>query len=122
MEAAQDNQEKHLEAVMRVLLGSIAGRLESSRFEKAKESILNGIEILESLEHKSFVAHSYRFLGELYADNGENEKALQALRKAEQMGEEMGMMYWLDKTRDALANRGYPFRCGDHYRLWARHG
>jgi hypothetical protein len=44
----------------------------------------------------------YLFLGEVYVDTGQKDKALETLKKAEGMFKEMGMDYWLVKTQDAL--------------------
>jgi hypothetical protein len=41
-------------------------------------------------------------LGELYADTGQKEKALEHLKKAEERFQEMGMDYWLAKTQEVL--------------------
>ncbi len=43
------------------------------------------------------------FLGELYADTGQTEKALETLKKAEAEFKDMGMDYWLRKTQEVLA-------------------
>jgi len=40
---------------------------------------------------------------ELSADAGRREEALENLKKAEAMGLEMGMGYWLARTQEALA-------------------
>ncbi len=44
----------------------------------------------------------YLFLGELYLDTGQKEKALENLKKAGGMFKEMGMDYWLAKTDEVL--------------------
>ena len=44
----------------------------------------------------------YLFLVELYTDAGQREKALENLKKAKGMFQEMGMDYWLAKTREVL--------------------
>jgi hypothetical protein len=41
-------------------------------------------------------------LGEIYADNGQKEKAIENLKKAESMYQEMKMGLWLGKTREVL--------------------
>jgi hypothetical protein len=41
-------------------------------------------------------------LGELYANRGDEDKALENVKKAEDMFQEMGMDYWLDKTQEVL--------------------
>ncbi len=42
-------------------------------------------------------------MGELYTDSGQKEKALENLTKAEAEFKDMGMDYWLGKTREVLA-------------------
>jgi hypothetical protein len=41
-------------------------------------------------------------LGEIFADNGQKEKAMENLKKAEAMYEDMKMGLWLGKTREIL--------------------
>ncbi len=60
------------------------------------------MEILETLSTKPDLSIGYLFLGELYADRGLREKAMDNLKKAEGMFEEMGMEYWLHETRAVL--------------------
>ena len=71
--------------------------------DRAEESIKQGILIFQELELKPYLPQGYLFLGELYADSGQKEKALESLKKAESIFEEMGMDYWLGKTHDILA-------------------
>jgi hypothetical protein len=52
---------------------------------------------------KPDVSVGYLHLGELCLDVGHKEKALEPLKKAECMFREMGMDYWLGKTREVLA-------------------
>jgi tetratricopeptide (TPR) repeat protein len=103
LHSAQSNQEKYIEGTAKALLGSITGRMGTVQSAAAEEMILQGIDTLESLGLEMWIAWCYRCLGEFYADTGQKEKAERALRKAEQMGGEMGMKYWLDKTREVLA-------------------
>ncbi len=60
------------------------------------------MKICDELKLKPWSAQGYLFLGELYADKGQSEKALENLKKAERMFREMGMDYWLDKTQEIL--------------------
>jgi hypothetical protein len=69
------------------------------------QHIYEGIKILDELRLKPFSAQGYLFLGELHADSGQNDKALENLKKAEGMFQEMGMDYWLAKTEEALAKQ-----------------
>ena len=57
---------------------------------------------MEELKVKPYAAQGHLALGELYADMGQKEKALGALKKAQSMFREMDMDYWLRKTQNAL--------------------
>jgi hypothetical protein len=57
---------------------------------------------LDELKIKPLCAEGYLFLGELYADAGQQDKALEKLKKAKSLFREMGMNYWLDKTQEVL--------------------
>ena len=58
--------------------------------------------MLDELELRPSAAQGYLFLGELCADKGQTEKALENLKKAEGMFQGMGMDYWLAKTQEVL--------------------
>jgi tetratricopeptide (TPR) repeat protein len=83
-------------------LGSTLGKMEGSQLHKAEEYILQGMKILDELETKPAYAQGYLSLGGLYADAGQKEKALENLKKAERMFQEMGMDYWLANTKNLL--------------------
>jgi hypothetical protein len=68
--------------------------------DEAEEYILKGIKILEELKTQPYVSTGYLWLGELNADMGQREKALENLKTAEAMFKEMGMDYWLAKTKE----------------------
>ena len=85
-----------------IQLGRIIGKTDKSRIDKAEEHILQGMKILDELKLKPFYALGYGSLGELYADAGQKEKALENLKKAEGMFREMGMDFWLAKTQEVL--------------------
>jgi tetratricopeptide (TPR) repeat protein len=57
---------------------------------------------LEELKLRPFYSQGYLYLGELHADMGHKEKALETLEKANQMFQEMGMDYWLHRTQSLL--------------------
>ena len=78
------------------------GKADPSQIQKAKNYILSGIKILENLKLKPSYTEGYLFLGELYADSGQKDLALENLKKAEAMFQEMGMDYWLGKTQEVL--------------------
>jgi len=102
LEISQDIHQKWTEGFAWMLLGRIFGKAGKLRFGKAKECILQGIKILSELKLKPFYAQGYHFLGVLYADTGQQDKALDNLKKADEMFREMGMDYWLEKTQEVL--------------------
>jgi len=99
---SQNNNEKYAEGVSRMLQGRILGKAAKSRFPTAEEYILQGIAILDELKLKPWSNVGYLYLGELYADTSQREKAIETLKKAEGMFQEMGMDYWLRRTQDVL--------------------
>lgn len=50
-----------------------------------------------------YYARGCSSLGEVYDKAGQKEKAMENLKKAETMFQEMGMNYWLATTRKVLA-------------------
>ena len=102
LKLAQNNNEKHIEGPSRTFLGRIIGKADRSQFSEAEESILQGIKLLDEWKLKPYCSQGYLFLGELYADAGQREKALEHLKKAEGMFREMGMDYWLRRTQEVL--------------------
>ena len=98
----QKNNEKYWEAIAWIFLGHILGRTETSQIPKAEECVLHGMKIADELETKPFYAQGYLNLGEVYADAGQKEKAIENLKKAEAMFQEMGMDYWLTRTKKLL--------------------
>ena len=51
---------------------------------------------------KSFFSPKSLFLEELYADAGHKEEAKKYLKMAETLFQEMGFVYWLNRTRKVL--------------------
>ncbi len=98
LKIAQKNHEKPGEGFAWILLGRILGESEKSQYDRAEECILQGIKIFEELKQRPSYAQGYLFLGGLYADVGQPDKALENWKKAEGMFREMGMRYWLART------------------------
>ncbi len=94
--------EREVEGRSTVALGRIIGKRELSQSAKAEDVILEGMKLLEELKLKPFRAEGYLYLGDLYTDSGQKEKASRALSKAKGMFQEMGMDYWLARTEKAL--------------------
>jgi len=99
---SQKNNEKAIEGFSWILLGTILGKTEPLQIDKAEGCILKGIEIYKKLKIKSYYAIGHLYLGHLYLNAGEKEKAIDNLKKAEGMFREMGMDYWLGKAREVL--------------------
>jgi hypothetical protein len=85
-----------------IWLGRIVGRTETLQIRKPEEYLLRGMKMLDELKLKPYYTQSHLFLGELYATAGRKQEALENLKKAESMFQEMGMDYWLGKAQEAL--------------------
>jgi tetratricopeptide (TPR) repeat protein len=103
LRVSQKNNEKGMEAYSWICLGRILGRTETPQIDKAEEYIFRGMKIYDDLKMKTYYPLVYFYLGELYVKAGQKEKALENLRKAETLFQEMGMNYWLAETRKFLA-------------------
>jgi tetratricopeptide (TPR) repeat protein len=85
------------------LLGQITGKKDPDDFEKAEEFILKGKNIFEALRLKTLIAESHLHLGELYNSRGRKNDALIYLKNAVTMFSEMEMPYFINRTREVLA-------------------
>jgi tetratricopeptide (TPR) repeat protein len=102
LKISQKNHEKWAEGFVGTLLGRILGKSGKSQVDRAEECIVQGIRILDELKAKPAYAQGYFFLGELYADTGQRDTALENLKRAEVMFQEMGMDHWLEKAQEVL--------------------
>jgi len=100
---ALKNGEKQLESRARMLLGRLMGKEDISQSAKAREHIGEAIKALEERKVLPYSSVGYLYLGELYADMGQREKALETLKKAESAFSKMGMDYWLRRTQEVMA-------------------
>jgi len=92
-----------------VTLGRIAGEADPSQVEVAEGYIRQGIAMSEEMKGKWGSACGYQYLGETFEIAGRREEALENLRKAEEMYQEMGVSpksYWLTRAREALTRLG----------------
>ncbi len=78
---AQKNNEKEFEGLSRIWLGRILAKTDPNQYDRAEESILKGINILQELRLKPYSSQGFLYLGELYSDTGQKDKALVTLRK-----------------------------------------
>ena len=91
------------QGLSRIWLGRVVAKTDPTQIEAAEQHILQGISLLEELGIAAFYCLGYLWLGEVYAESGRREEALENLKKAEAMFQEMGMDYWLGKAQEALA-------------------
>ena len=103
LELSQKYNEKWIEGTSRIYLGATIAQNDKSKFEKAGESINEGIKILNDRKIKPWSSIGYYNLGMLQADCGQIEEALVNLKKAEKMFKEMGMDYWTTRAQETLA-------------------
>ena len=103
-EAVKISQKNHQhgEGLAWFLLGRTLAKADPPQTDKAEESFLKGIKIYEESKIKTCSVLGYFFLGEMYANTGKKDRALENLKKAERMFQEMGMDYWLAKTQEIL--------------------
>ncbi len=101
---SQKNKENHFEGYSKIWFGRILGKMKPSQTEKAEEAMVQGINILEDLMIKPWSTQGYLFLGELYTNTGQRDKAPENLKKAEHLFKEMGMEYWLAKTNEVMGS------------------
>jgi class 3 adenylate cyclase/tetratricopeptide (TPR) repeat protein len=102
LKLSQKHNERHFEGLALVSLGRIYGNSDPSQCDEATEKILKGIEIFEELKYKPFYSQGYFYLGELYANTGRKERALENLSTAKSLFQEMGMDFWLAKTNEVM--------------------
>jgi tetratricopeptide (TPR) repeat protein len=102
---AKEYNVKSYEGTAWITLGSVMGKADPTQIDVAEKHILHGISMLEELKAKAFYAQGYLFGGELFADAGQRDKAIENLKKAEAMYQEMKVTpksHWLTRTREAL--------------------
>ena len=102
LDLSKKNKEIFPRGLSFVDLGRATGKKDLAKWNKAEDFLREGIHILEAQKAKAWYSRGYLYLGELYADIGQENKAVETLKKAERMFQEMGMDYWLAKTREIL--------------------
>ena len=102
IEVSKNHNQKLFLGMSQIWLGRVLARKDITKRDKAEKQILEGMKVLEACNMRPSVAHGYLFLGELYADLGQKEKALKNLKKAESMYQEMEMSFWPDKVQEVL--------------------
>jgi tetratricopeptide (TPR) repeat protein len=93
----------HVEAVSKTWLGRILARYDPARADEAAQQVLQGVSTLDRLKLRPFSSQGQLLLGELYADTGQKDKALETLKRAESEFKDMGMDHFLRRTQEVLA-------------------
>jgi class 3 adenylate cyclase/tetratricopeptide (TPR) repeat protein len=107
LQSALQNNEKEWQVASRFYLGRIIVRKDPRQIESAEKYIHQGIHLLEKLGIRAgLYPIGYLILGAVYAESGRSEEAQEPLKKAESMFEEMGMDYYLGRTREMLGKLG----------------
>jgi len=96
------NGERYAEGLALVHLGRTLGKMREPDIGQAKDLLQQGIAILDELGTKPQGSIGYLRLGELCADTGCKQEALEALNHARYAFREMGMDYWLAETEKAV--------------------
>ena len=102
---SQECNGKPCEGMARVLLGCMVEEASLKSIERAQNQIEQGISILEDCKIKGWSAVGHLHLGEFLANAGRKEDALESLKKAESLYQEMEVApesYWLTRTKDAI--------------------
>ena len=102
LKSSQEHDEKHFEALSRILLAQSIVKSDKSRLKEGKEHILRAIKMLDELKIKPVYAVGFYFLGQIYKDVNQKDIAKKNFEKAQVAFREMGMDYWLAKTQNVL--------------------
>ena len=99
---AEKFNEKFCEGEASIWLGRILAKTDTAQRDKAESSILKGIQIFEKLQMKPYYSDGFLALGEFYADQSQTVMAIENLKRAEALFEEMGMDLYLAETQEIL--------------------
>ena len=88
-----------------IAMGRYLGKTSPTQINRAENSIVSGIKMLEECQYKPDYATGYLKLGELYTDGGRFEEALKSITKAKALYQEMEMEmdYWIGRTHAVLS-------------------
>jgi tetratricopeptide (TPR) repeat protein len=106
LKISQECNGKPPEGMAWVLLGCMVEEMTPDIIEEAEQQIRHGISIWEELKLKLWSPVGYLHLGEFLANAGRKEEAMESLKKAEALYQEMEITsesHWLTRTKDAMA-------------------
>jgi tetratricopeptide (TPR) repeat protein len=106
---SQECNSKTCEGMAQIFLWCMVEQMDPAIIEKAERQIRHGISILNDCKLNGWSAIGYILLGEFLAHVGRKEEAMESLKKAEALYQEMEITtqsYWLTRTKDALKKLG----------------
>jgi tetratricopeptide (TPR) repeat protein len=106
LQFSMENNERQMQGLSRTWLGRIISKADATQIDLAEQNILQGIGLLEELGIRGQSCFGFLWLGEVYAESDRQKEAQVNLKKAEGMFQDMGMDYWLGKTREVLKRIG----------------
>ena len=106
LKSSRKNHERQTEGKALIWLGRISGKTKLPGNDEAEGFIREGMTIFQALETKPGLSLGYLFLGELYARGSRRDEALEIMKRAKAMFEEMGMGLWLGRVDDLLKELG----------------
>jgi hypothetical protein len=84
-----------------LVLEGFSGKVMENQ-KRLKSVFDEGLSISKGIKLKSWYSQGGMFIGEFYLDVSQKEKAQEHLNEAEALFQEMGMDYWLGRTRTLL--------------------
>ncbi|MDA8141298.1 MAG: AAA family ATPase, partial [Desulfobacteraceae bacterium] len=96
---SRKNSEQGVEGLALVGLGRVLGKSRPPQANKAKSLIATGLMTLSKLGMKPWMAKGYMYLGEFNLISDDQKTAKENLNKAAALFQDMGMDYWLNRTR-----------------------
>ena len=105
LESSKKNQGKFDEGRALIWIGRIGGKSKNTEESReAENSLLKGIRIFETLKVRPSLSQGMLFLGELYAEKGQDKEALGILKKVKTEFEKMDMAFWTVKTEEIISS------------------
>ncbi len=105
-ETAIAKGDRYMEALSRICLGRSMGAQSLERFEEARIEISRGVELLQELEVRPYLALGTLFLGELYLRRGDEDTAREYITRAERDYTAIEEEYWIEHARALLEKIG----------------
>jgi tetratricopeptide (TPR) repeat protein len=99
IDVARRNKQRHYEGQCLMRLGMAKWKNKSFNLDEAEACIMEGINIQMEMGLKPLEAIGYLSLGEVLSDAGQGKKSFEQLQRSAQMFSQMGMDYWLARTK-----------------------